>query len=160
MKRVILMRHAKSSWANPSQSDHQRPLNARGREDVPNMARRLINKGIVPELLLVSDSSRTMETRELLMPFLPAVPTQYIPELYLASPLTIIKHLKNTDNLIDTVLVLAHNPGITDVFYALAKVRIDNVPTAGVGCITFDVDHFNEIGSHNAHLDYFIYPKM
>jgi phosphohistidine phosphatase len=160
MKRVLLMRHAKSSWDNHLHSDHERPLNERGKLDAPNMAKYIVEKGFLPELMLVSDSVRTRETRELIMPFLPAIPTQFSPPLYMASVHTIIDHIKNTDNLLDTVLVLAHNPGITEAFYELAHVRIDNVPTAGVGCITFDVDSFKNIAPHNARLEYFIYPKM
>ena len=160
MKRVLLMRHAKSSWDNQLHSDYERPLNERGKADAPNMASQMIKKGFLPELMLVSDSVRTLETRELIMPFLPAISTQFSATLYMASAQTIIDHIKNTDNLIDTVLVLAHNPGITEAFYDLAHLRIDNVPTAGVGCITFEVDSFKNIAPHNARLEYFIYPKM
>ncbi len=160
MKRVLLMRHAKSSWDNHLQTDHERPLNERGKLDAHNMAKYIIEKGFLPELMLVSDSVRTRETRELIMPFLPAISTQFSALLYMASAQTIVDHIKNTDNLLDTVLVLAHNPGITEAFYELAHVRIDNVPTAGVGCITFDVDSFKNIAPHNASLEYFIYPKM
>ena len=160
MKRVILMRHAKSSWNNHLHSDHERPLNERGKVDVPNMANQMVKKGFLPELMLVSDSVRTLETRELIMPFLPPISTQFSSQLYMASAQTIIDHIKNTDNLIDTVLVLAHNPGITEAFYDLAHLRIDNVPTAGVGCITFEVDSFKNIAPYNARLEYFIYPKM
>ena len=160
MKRDLLMRHAKSSWDNQLNSDHERPLNERGKSDAPNMAKYIVEKGFLPELMLVSDSVRTRETRELIMPFLPAISTQFSARLYMASAQTIIDHIKNTDNLLDTVLVLAHNPGITEAFYELAHVHIDNVPTAGVGCITFDVDSFKNIVPHTAHLEYFIYPKM
>jgi phosphohistidine phosphatase len=160
MKKVILMRHAKSDWADASQTDHQRGLNNRGKRDAPFMAQRIIDNGIIPDLMLVSDAQRTRDTWELIKDKFPNCKTIYSNDLYLASPQTITKHIKKTDNLIDTVLVLAHNPGITEAFYSLANVEIDNVPTAGVGCISFMTDDFKKIEECKTKLDYFTYPKM
>jgi phosphohistidine phosphatase len=160
MKKIILMRHAKSSWANFGQNDHERPLNARGKNDAPRMAQQIVEKGHVPELLLVSDSMRTRETRELIAPYFQNAQTQFIRKLYLASATEIVEELKSINNLVDTVLVLAHNPGITDAFYELAGTIIDNVPTSGAGLISFDVDDFQQIEKRKGHLEYFIYPKL
>jgi len=160
MKRVILMRHAKSNWDNPTLTDHQRVLNPRGRRDAPQMADRIVNHGIIPELILVSDATRTQETWQLVSPALGNAQTKFDKELYLASSSTIISKLMKLDNLIDTVMLLAHNPGITEVFYDLAGVSIDNVPTAGVGCIQFNCDKFSELLDCKKELIYFDYPKL
>ena len=160
MKRVILMRHGKSDWSNAGQTDHQRTLNVRGRKDTPQIVRKIKAYGILPELILVSDAERTRETWQILSEILPAAPTRFTHDLYLASAQQIIKIIENVDPLIDTVLILAHNPGITDVFYSLAGVKIDNVPTAGVGCIQFDTDTFKNIMESTTELEYFYYPKM
>ena len=160
MKRVILMRHAKSDWSNAGQTDHQRTLNVRGRKDTPQIAQKIKDYGILPDLILVSDAQRTRETWQILSEILPSAPTRFTHDLYLASAQQIIKTIEEVDPLIDTVLILAHNPGITDVFYSLAGVQIDNVPTAGVGCIQLDTDTFKNILESTPKLEYFYYPKM
>ncbi len=154
------MRHAKSDWSNAGQTDHQRTLNARGRKDTPQIAQKIKDYGILPELILVSDAERTRETWQILSEILPSTPTRFTNDLYLASAQQIIKTIEELDPLIDTVLILAHNPGITDVFYSLAGVQIDNVPTAGVGCIQFDTDNFRNVLESTPKLEYFYYPKM
>jgi len=159
MKRILLMRHAKSDWDNTELTDHQRTLNKRGKRDAPIMASRIKEYNIIPEIMLVSDAARTRETWELINETLDVSQTKFDSELYLASSSTIIEKLKEVDDIIDTVLLLAHNPGITSVFYDLAGVRIDNVPTAGVGCIQFNTDRFSEIENCEKELIYFTYPK-
>ena len=159
MKHIILMRHAKSDWEN-NLSDHQRPLNKRGKRDAPQMAQEIINRGFLPELVLSSDSQRTRETLELMQNSLGDCKTIFTSSLYLASEKEIIDSICQLDDTYSTVMILAHNPGITDVFYSLANARIDNVPTAGVGCIKFDVNKFAEIKDTTGELVYFVYPKM
>ena len=154
------MRHAKSDWADPSMTDHQRGLNSRGKRDAPKMAQRIIENGILPELMLVSDAQRTRETWELIKNNFPSSKTIFTNDLYLASPKVITNYIKSIDNLIDSVLVLAHNPGITETFLSLGNVQIDNVPTAGVGCISFLTDDFKNLEECNSKLEYFTYPKM
>lgn len=154
------MRHAKSDWSNAGQTDHQRSLNARGKRDTPQIAQKIKDYGILPDLILVSDAQRTRETWQILSEILPSAPTRFTHDLYLASAQQIIKTIEEVDPLIDTVLILAHNPGITDVFYSLAGVQIDNVPTAGVGCIQLDTDTFKNILESTPKLEYFYYPKM
>lgn len=159
VKYIILMRHAKSDWSDTSLSDHNRTLNTRGNKDAPKMAERIKAYDILPELMLVSDAARTRETWQHIAEPLGNVQTKFDEDLYLASPRTIIQKLKDVNNLIDTVLLLAHNPGITDVFHDLAGIRIDNVPTAGVGCIRLHTDKFSEIETCKKELVYFTYPK-
>ena len=154
------MRHAKSDWSNAGQTDQQRSLNARGKRDTPQIAQKIKDYGILPDLILVSDAQRTRETWQILSEILPSAPTRFTHDLYLASAQQIIKTIEEVDPLIDTVLILAHNPGITDVFYSLAGVQIDNVPTAGVGCIQLDTDTFKNILESTPKLEYFYYPKM
>jgi phosphohistidine phosphatase len=159
MKHIILMRHAKSDWSNGELTDHQRTLNTRGNLDAPLMATRIKGYGKLPELMLVSDATRTRETWQHITKPLGNVQTKFDRALYMASPYTIIEKLKEVDNLIDTVLLIAHNPGITEVFHILANIDIDNVPTAGVGCIQLHTDKFSEIENCKKNLVYFTYPK-
>lgn len=121
MTRLILMRHAKSSWKEPGQSDHQRPLNARGRRDAPAIARLLVQMGWTPELAVVSDAARTEETWAWMHGELGGEPT-----VQLASPLyhgalgEIIDVLRLQLNGEATVLALGHNPGWEDAVAALS----------------------------------------
>jgi phosphohistidine phosphatase len=109
--------------------------------------------------MLVSDATRTRETWQHIAEPLGTIQTKFDRDLYMASPRTIIEKLKEVDNLIDTVLLMAHNPGITEVFHILANIDIDNVPTAGVGCIQLYTDKFSEIENCKKDLVYFTYPK-
>jgi phosphohistidine phosphatase len=153
------MRHAKSDWSDRELTDHQRILNARGNRDAPLMAKRIKEFGVLPDLMLVSDATRTRETWQHIAEPLGTIQTKFDRDLYMASPRTIIEKLKEVDNLIDTVLLMAHNPGITEVFHILANIDIDNVPTAGVGCIQLYTDKFSEIENCKKDLVYFTYPK-
>lgn len=111
MKRLIVMRHAKSSWADPGQRDLDRPLNKRGRRAAELMAGWLRENGFRPDQALVSSARRTQETWAGLVAILGAAPTCYLPEIYHAGPDQILDVVRrNAEG--DTVLVLGHQPGI------------------------------------------------
>jgi phosphohistidine phosphatase len=160
MKHIILMRHAKSDSSDRTLTDHQRNLTLRGNHDARVMAERLKEYGILPDLMLVSDAIRARDTWQIIFNLLGKSQTKFDTYLYMASPRTIIKKLKEVDNLIETVLVLAHNPGITEVFQTLANVQIDYVPSGGVVCIQLHTDKFSEIDNCTKDLIYFTYPKV
>ena len=109
---LLLMRHAKSSWDDTSLDDHERPLNHRGRNDAPRIARVILENGIVPELILVSSSVRTQETVELMLPLLGNVPVKVIKDLYHASSTTILNVIHAHGSGVDPLLVVGHNPGM------------------------------------------------
>ena len=153
------MRHAKSDWANRNNTDHQRPLNARGIRDAPVIGARIKEKGILPDLVLVSDAQRTRDTWKLIQPYLVTSKVQFLAELYLANSIELLKIIQQSEDKHQTIMILAHNPGITYAFYELAQITIDNVPTAGVGCIEFDCMSFSEIAESKSSLTYFTYPK-
>ncbi len=112
MKRLIIMRHAKSAWDTDAPDDHSRPLNARGRRDAPRMARELEKRGWVPDLVISSDSQRTRETWEGMAPELSAdVEVRFTRDLYHAGPTEIAEHCEAVDEFTETVMVLGHNPG-------------------------------------------------
>lgn len=160
MKRVLLMRHAKSSWENYSLTDHERGLNERGRKDAPRIAEKIKEKGILPEAIYSSDAKRTQETFAGINDVLQIKNTFFIHNLYMASANEILNTIRNADNTYKTIIILAHNPGITNAFSYLADVSIDNVPTCGVGCLNFEVNSFDEIAPKTGELEYFVYPKM
>lgn len=159
MKEVIIMRHAKSSWDHQGLSDHQRPLNDRGKNDAPRMDQLLKKKGIKPDLILSSDSARTRETLSL-MTNLKNVKTLYTRDLYLADENELLQHITDTEDNVSTLMILAHNPGVTYLIFKLCRERIDNMPTAGIAVIDLKVNSFKDFEAGNAELLEFLYPKM
>ena len=116
MKRLIVMRHAKSSWDSGASSDHARPLNDRGRRDAPAMGRALADRDWVPQRIFSSDSQRTRETYDGLLEGLGEnVDATFTREFYHAGPNAVIRVCESLDESLQTVLVLGHNPGWEDV---------------------------------------------
>ncbi len=121
--RLILTRHAKSAWDNPFHTDHERPLNARGREAAPRIGRWLAARGYLPQQALVSDAARTRETWALLSAELPELPPgRFVSALYHASPEVMLKTLHTAEA--GAVIMIGHNPGIA----ALAERLVAKPP--------------------------------
>jgi|TARA_B100001540_G_scaffold222716_1_gene197006 phosphohistidine phosphatase len=104
--RLIVMRHADSSWPPGVQLDHDRPLSAQGRLEAPMMSQALIQRDWLPELALISSSARTQETFSLMM----EVQSEIRPEIYLAD-LEILLPIATGIEEDKTTLILGHNPG-------------------------------------------------
>ena len=131
---LTLMRHAKSSWQNPGQSDHDRPLNDRGHRDAPIMAARLKQRGDIPTLILSSSSQRTQETTAHLLDVFgePSPEVRFEKNLYLASPHSILDLLAEVPDTYTHVMVIAHNPGMEDLSALLSGSDSDTMPTAAI----------------------------
>jgi len=131
---VTLMRHAKSSWQNTHQSDHERPLNTRGMNDAPIMAQRLIDQGCFPDLIICSSAQRALQTAAYVVDVFKLSDEQFQvnPDLYLASPETILHILRNTDPTVKHTLLIAHNPGLAQLSCLLAPHSSAHLPTAGI----------------------------
>ncbi|MBA2662049.1 MAG: histidine phosphatase family protein [Bradymonadaceae bacterium] len=114
-RRLIVMRHAKSSWSDEKLGDHDRPLNERGKKEAPEVARRLVELGWLPERLLSSDSKRTRETWKRMKPIFEEeeeVPkVVWIPDFYHGGMDEVSDALIELDDEIAEVMVLGHNPG-------------------------------------------------
>ena len=145
MKRVIVMRHAKSDWDAGAPSDHARPLNRRGRKDAPRVARRLAEMGWRPDHVLSSDAQRTTETYELMAPeFEPAASAEFLADLYHAGPVDLEGPLSRLSDQQDTVLVLGHNPGWERVVYWLTQESVE-LTTANAVLIECDTPTWSEV---------------
>ncbi|PIB23923.1 hypothetical protein BFP76_01315 [Amylibacter kogurei] len=150
MKRLILMRHAKSSWDNLRLTDHDRTLNERGRTDCPMMAAWLVAKGYTPTEVICSTASRCMETWEavgMAAQFDP--PVRYEKSLYHATAERLMTQLQKGTT--DTVMLLAHNPGIGDFAARLVKLAPNHpkfmyYPTAAITVIDFDTPDWASVG--------------
>lgn len=133
MAELILVRHAKSDWSDPSLRDHDRPLNGRGRKNAPEMADRLASTRVRVDLILSSTAVRARTTAEAFAEALGA-PLELVSELYLASGNTLLgtARLAATRHDLETIMVVAHDPGITDLANDLSDGGIQHMPTAAV----------------------------
>jgi phosphohistidine phosphatase len=133
----MLMRHAKSDWADAGLSDHERPLNARGRRDAPEMARWMVENSGIPDLVLASTARRVSETLErMVKQWKTEPPVLRSDSLYLATPQTILEHIRC--EAVDPdgkrpkrLLVVGHNPGMEQLVSSLSGVYA-SMPTAAV----------------------------
>ncbi len=113
MRTLILMRHAKSSWDNAALSDHERPLNSRGRREAPIAGQRLAAAGVFPDVVLSSDSTRTRETWDELCHLFPDVLPVFDPALYLGGLDDIRQAIYGQPDSVGSILCLGHNPGFS-----------------------------------------------
>jgi phosphohistidine phosphatase len=159
IKTLILIRHAKSDWGDSSARDFDRALNARGKRDAPVMGQRLASRNIQPDAFIVSTACRAKTTARLMAPALGFSFTdiQWKDKLYLASPATMKSVICQTAEHVQTLALLAHNPGITELANQLAGMDIGNVPTCGVVLLELPAEPWAEL-NHARLLD-FDYPK-
>lgn len=132
MKKIILVRHAKSSWDNPFLNDHDRPLAARGIEDAPKMAKQLKKRGINPSLILSSTAVRAAETARITAKILdyPSEKISWEKDLFHATPNQILKIIRMQKDSANTILIFGHNPGLNELISHLGGT-LDNLPTSG-----------------------------
>jgi len=161
MKTLYLIRHAKSSWANPHLSDIDRPLSNRGKSDAPMMGKRLSARGTKPDLIISSPAKRALKTASKI-----AKETGY-PEkkiiindnLYLAGVTTLLKTIRAIDEKYETVFMFGHNPEFTSLAHLLTLQQIYNIPTCGIFCVTFNIDSWYNVTEGSGKLAFFDYPK-
>ncbi len=152
-KRVYLLRHAKSDWKDPLAEDFDRPLNKRGKQDAPMMAKRMHKIGIQPDIILSSPAKRAKTTAEY---FSKALDAKIIldPEIYEASVATLKQVIQKAFKHYDTVMLVGHNPSLTLLCNTLCDEPIENIPTAGIVGIGFASDDIDEEGGVFLFWDY------
>jgi phosphohistidine phosphatase len=122
MKTVYLLRHAKSDWADPAQTDHERPLNERGRDAAPKMGAYLRLKRYKPDAVLCSTARRTVETFDLIKDAAGvSSKVKFEETLYLAELRHLIERLKWLDDELRSTMLIGHNPGMEQLANALAR---------------------------------------
>ncbi|WP_353473220.1 histidine phosphatase family protein [Salipiger sp. H15] len=159
MKRLILMRHAKSDWS-VGMPDHARPLNPRGRKSARALGDWLRAEQIVPDQVLCSSAARTRETLDLLG--LGELPTRFEDRLYLAGPKILLKSLQEASGA--TVLMLGHNPGIGEfanlvVTHGPGHPKFGTYPTGATLVADFPVEDWSEARLGMAACHEFIVPR-
>lgn len=161
MKHLLLVRHGKSDWANHHISDFERPLNARGLRNAPEMAGRILSKNQVPELIISSSALRALTTARHFAQVWDKPVEQIKQEraIYEANVKTLLQVVNQLDNKYQRVAMFGHNPGFTDFANYLADADIHNIPTCGTVLIEFPVDDWAQVSHHTGSLLKFDYPK-
>ncbi|MEM6396454.1 MAG: histidine phosphatase family protein [Bacteroidota bacterium] len=162
MKTIYLIRHAKSSWADWSLPDHDRPLNERGKRDAPFMAAKLREQGFRLDGLLTSTAKRARRTARAFRKAYAIDKSKEIrtQELYHANPDHIEAQIQKLPGAWNEVAVFGHNPGFTYLANRSQGAFIDNVPTCGITACRLDVDRWSDWSMTDAERLFFWYPKM
>ena len=161
MKRLYLIRHAKSSWKKQALADFDRPLNKRGKHDAPLMGAWMKKKEIRPALICSSPAKRALTTARTVAEKIdfPAKKMKEDIQLYLAEVPELLDFVRNLNPKFESAALVGHNPGMTDFANFLTDDDIENIPTCGVICIDFLVDEWQYIDKGLGTLVFFEYPK-
>lgn len=162
MKRLTLVRHAKSSWAAPASPDRDRALADRGERDARKMGRRLVARKARPSLIVSSPAIRAHSTAKAIAAALkyPLEFLQLEEGLYLAGPDGIMEIIEQQRDDFSDLMIVGHNPGMTDLInQLLPELELDNLPTGGVVATESDADCWARFGDGQVRLVYYDYPK-
>jgi phosphohistidine phosphatase len=161
MKKIYLIRHAKSSWDDATMDDFSRPLNARGKRDVLFMAERLKKFHVKPNLIYSSPAKRAYKTAKEIAKVIEYDKKEivFVEGLYESSYETYLDLIQQTNDKHNSLFIIAHNPTITEVGERLSGAILTNIPTCAIVCIAFEVESFKEIKEEGGHILFFDYPK-
>jgi len=161
MKTLTLVRHAKSSWNHPRLTDFERPLNKRGRRDAPRMGCRLAAQHLRPQIIVSSPAVRALTTAEVIALELGYQAEQIIPDnrIYHAYSGQLLDVIRDFDTSLHHLMLVGHNPGLTDLVDRLAHAGISNIPTCGIVVLGFSVDRWRDVSDGASEMLLFDYPK-
>ncbi|MCO6456867.1 MAG: histidine phosphatase family protein [Pirellulaceae bacterium] len=146
MATLLILRHAKSDWDDPSLADHDRPLNKRGRRDAPRIGRLLVERSLVPRQVFTSSAVRARATAEMVVQECGIAESQVVvaPQLYLAGPETYLDYLRWHAVADGPVMVVGHNPGLESLLHVLTGAH-EHLPTAALAHVTLELAAWNDL---------------
>ena len=162
---LLLLRHAKSSWVDPTLADHDRPLASRGRRDAKRIAKHLAGLEFEPELVLCSSAVRTRETLELVRPALGSSKVLFEDGLYGASSDELLARIRVVPDVVGSVMLIGHNPGLEQLALLLAssgdELRLleTKFPTAALATLAVETT-WSRLAPGDAILTAYIVPKQ
>jgi phosphohistidine phosphatase len=161
MRRLTLIRHAKSNGKDKTLSDFERPLNHRGRQNAPEMGKRLAERHFRPDAILTSPARRALATAQLIAGEIAWPPEQLIlqPQIYEADVATLAELIRTLDDRWRHVALVGHNPGFTDFGNWLADAGLDNIPTCGILDLELEIESWHQAGPESARVLDFDFPK-
>lgn len=160
MKKLFLVRHAKSSWDDARLADIDRPLGERGNMDVISMGQFLAKMPILPDIIISSPAVRAFDTAVAL-----ARAIAYEKEIekndkiYPGSPFSLWSVIQSLPNASASAMIVGHNPALTEFANELSDIYIDNIPTCGVLGVSWQKEKWNDIDKKGAGFLFFEYPK-
>lgn len=161
MKQLLLIRHAKSDWNDPTLADFDRPLNDRGCRDAPVMAERLAREHITPQAIVTSPALRAITTANHFADRF-GIDKQLIKTelaIYEASTANLLSVVNNFDNQYDFVALFGHNPGLTNFVISLCDTDVYDIPTCGMVLIQFPFDDWRMISKNTGEQLLYDFPK-
>jgi len=168
MRRLMLLRHAKSDRSAPGAVDRDRPIEARGKEAAPRIGTYMARHGLMPDLVVCSPARRTRETWSLAAAAFSKPPSVTFEErVYNATANTLLQVARKTANDVHSLLIIGHNPGLQDLAALLiasgdveARERLhEKFPTAGLVVIDFAYDDWQKLHRQAGRLDRFVTPR-
>ncbi len=164
---LYLLRHAKSSWADATLDDHDRPLQARGRRRAGELRVWMEDRDIGCDLVLCSTALRARQTLDVVLPALGGPDVRHVPRIYGAGADGIIEMLKDADEGIERIMVVGHDPVLRQTAIALAMTAngdaMDRLkrkyPTAALAALTFGSAGWRALAPGVAHLELFFAPS-
>lgn len=161
MKTLILVRHAKSSWAEPGQADFERPLNDRGKMNAPEMGQRLAARKIPLQLIVSSPAKRAKKTAKLMAAEIryPEEQIMYEMDIYEASLEELLAVLRNVEDRYQHLMMVGHNPGLSYLVNYLSKTSVNHMPTCAMAYLHLNIDSWKQVKQSCASLADFDFPK-
>jgi phosphohistidine phosphatase len=161
MKTLHIVRHGKSSWDFEDISDIDRPLSPRGVNNAYLMAKKLSERKIEPDLFITSPANRALYTSIIFARVLkfPYEQIRISDSIYMGHTDDLIKIINAQDDSISTLLVFGHNPSFTALANQLMDENLDNIPTAGIVSLNFEIDTWEKLGKKSPTKHFFDYPK-
>ena len=168
MRRLMLLRHAKSEWTRSSTRDHERTLAPRGREAAPRIGAYMVHHGLTPDLVLCSTATRARETWELVAKAFTHKPALVFEErLYEANAGALFEVTKETKADVHALLLTGHNPGLHEFAQRLiasgdtdARARLtEKFPTGALAVIDFAIDDWGRLHPRSGRLDRLVVPR-
>ncbi len=162
MKRLYLVRHAKSSWEEPELPDKERPLNTRGKRDAPFMGKQLKKCKVKPEVIISSPAKRALDTARIIAKAIrfPALKIEIDRSAYQANISTLLKTVRNIKASSREAILVGHNPELTEFSRYLTGSALDTIPTCGIFCADFKGNSWKSVGKNKGTLVFFHYPKQ
>lgn len=169
MRKLLLLRHAKSSWDDPCLDDHERPLNKRGTRDASRVGAWICEQELRPDVVLCSDAVRTRATLAIVLAELggAAPSVSFEPRLYLAEPPAIIEVLKRAPDEAMRCMVVGHNPGLHALALGLSggggkkdlAALAMRMPTAALAVVELEIDSWSALRPGIGRLAAFVTPR-
>ncbi len=162
MKTLYIVRHAKSSWDHPGLEDHQRPLLEKGKKRTRYVIDYLLNDQARVDLIVSSHAVRAHDTARIIANALhyPADRIMVSKNLYFGDPESFFDLFYDLSDDIDSLMLVGHNPGFTTFSNYFLDKKIDNLPTSGIVCITFDMQGWENIHDSKRKTKFVISPRQ